>query len=294
MSKLETAFSKALKEQSPEQQSGQQPERQKSAGQGQGQGGSTPPRKDGKAAALGDKPIASRTGLVLSSRSQIKQMAESRQLTDEELQAKGLIYPRMEDTRLLNIYRNLRTKLLAAAGGRNFTTMVTSVVPVRSTSVIAANIAASFAFDEGKTALLVEGDVHSPTLARLFELEADSRGLMDYLESEENTIRDVIHETGIPRLRFVPSGDGRENAAEYFTSEKMKGAVEEIATRYPDRYPIVDAPSVQDSADARILLDLCDQVVLVVPYGQCTEDQIRTAAEIIGSEKLVGVVLDEF
>src|SRR5690606_37663255 len=154
----------------------------------------------------------------------------------------------------LNIYRNLRTKLLSAAAGRNFITMVTSVAPDRSISVIAANIAASFAFDEGKTAMLLEGDVHSPTLGRLFELEEGASGLLDYLESEQQSIRDVIHATGIPRLRFVPSGDKRENAAEYFTSEKMKGAIEEIATRYPDRFPVVAAPIVQDSAEARILL----------------------------------------
>ncbi|MGQ9424698.1 XRE family transcriptional regulator [Gilvimarinus sp. F26214L] len=283
MSKLETAFSKAMKEQGAGQSTEPAPSERRDL--------SRPPVNVGAG-----RPASKRGGLsnVVSSRGMIKAMTERFSLSDSELATKGLIYPRMEDTRLLNIYRNLRTKLLAAANGRNFTTLVTSVVPGTDTGLIAANLAASFAFDEGKTAMLLEGDVHSPSLARLFDLDPETDGLMDYLEAEERSIAEVIHPTGIPRLRFIPSGQLRENSAEYFTSEKMHGTIEEILTRYPDRYPIVDAPSVQDSADARILLDLCDLVVLVVPYGECTEQEIRTAAETIGSEKLVGVVLDQF
>lgn len=284
MSKLETAFSKALKEQTSDKSKDV----------------TSADRKDNSSAVSlsinSERALANRTGLsnLVSSRSQIKQMSERFLLTDSELEEKGLIYPRMEDMKLLNIYRNLRTKLLSAASGRNFSTMVTSVVSDTGTSLVSANLAASFAFDEGKTAMLLEGDVDSSMLARLFGLEEDTQGLMDYLEADGQSVSDVIHETGIPRLRFIPSGPVRENSAEYFTSDKMKATVEEILSRYPDRYPIVDAPSVQDSADARILLDMCDQVVLVVPYGTCTEQEIQNAAETIGSEKLAGVILNQF
>lgn len=290
MSKLETAFSKALKEQSLEQNKDTVAVERQPAG---------PERREGKAVPLSvssEKALAKRTGLsnVVDSRSQIRQMAETRQLSDEDLEARGIIHPRMQDTRLLNVYRNLRTKLLSASDGKNFVTMVTSVNSSDTTGLIATNIAASFAFDEGKTAILVEGDTHAPTVDKLFDFEQGAHGLIDHLETEDGSIADVVYESGISRLRVVPSGETRENAAEHFSSERMKSTIDEIVSRYPDRYPIVDAPSVQESADARILLDLCDQVVLVVPYGQCTEEEIRSAAEIIGSAKLAGVVLDQF
>jgi protein-tyrosine kinase len=290
MSKLETAFSKALKEQSSEQNN--------NASTAERQPASTE-RTDGNAVSLSvnsEKALARRTGLsnVVDPRSQIRQMAETRRLSDSELEERGLIHPRMEDARLLNTYRNLRTKLLAAGDGENFITMVTSVTSTDTSGLIAANIAASFAFDEGKTAILVEGDIHAPTVDRVFDLNDEVHGLMDHLETEADSVADIIHESGIPRLRVVSSGHRRENSAEFFTSDKMKATIDEIVARYPDRYPIIDAPSVQESADARILLDLCDQVVLVVPYGQCTEQEIRTAAETIGTAKLAGVVLDQF
>lgn len=286
MSKLESAFSKALEEQTRDHSSTDaEPVEQKKT-----------PVSGGALARGAEKALANRSGLatLVSPRNQIKAMNEGFILSDAELQAKGIIYPRMEDVRLLNIYRNLRTKLLSAASGNNFTTLVTSVNNDAETALIAANLAASFAFDEGKTALLVEGNLHRPSLDQLFNLDSEAAGLVDYLEAEDRSVSEVIHETGISRLRFIPAGNVGGNSAEYFTSERMREAIAEIVQRYPDRYPIIEAPSVSDSADARILLDLCDQVILVVSYGKSTEQDIRTAAEIIGSEKLVGVVLDEF
>lgn len=282
MSKLETAFSKALKENSQNEQNDVAVTEEE--------------QRD-----TGTAPIsvtAEQTGISrapgFSNVVAIRQMSEREPMSERELEAKGLIHPGMKDQKLLDIYRNLRTKLLAAADGKNFTTLVTSVLPGDDTSLIAANIAATFAFDEGKTAMLLEGRVHSPDLARLFDLEGDEPGLLDYLSSEDRGLGSVIHSTGIPRLRFVPGGQGRDSSSEFFTSARMKAAVEEIVTRYPDRYPIINAPSVQDSADARILLDLCDQAVLVIPYGECTETDIKRAAEAIGHDKLAGVILNQF
>lgn len=283
MSKLESAFSKALQEKPPEETQ-------------------DVTRRDGRDTTAvplnlsAEKAVSKQSGIgeLVSSKNQIRQMSDGRRLSDEELAHKRLIHPGMKDTKLLNIYRNLRIKLLAAARGRNFVTLITSVVPRGGSSLVSANVAASFAFDEGKTAMLVEGNVHSPSLGELFDLSDDTQGLMDYLELDDLPVDRVMHETGIPRLRFIPSGRARENSAEYFTSEKMKATIDELVSRYPDRYSIVDAPSIQESADARVLLDLCDQVVLVVPYGACTEQEIKNAAETIGSEKLVGVVLNQF
>ncbi|GAB1265258.1 hypothetical protein NBRC116493_14990 [Aurantivibrio infirmus] len=277
MSKLETAFSKALKEQAA-----------------QGAQGDTDSENTRNIGGLPQKTGDDLKELV-SVRNQIKKMTDKGNLlSDIELANKRLVYPRMKDKDLLNIYRNLRTKLLSISGNRNFVTLVTSVVSGGGSSLVSANIAATFAFDEGKTALLIEGNVHSPSLGKLFELDPSSLGLMECLESDEISVRDVLHETGIPRLRFIPSGKSRENSAEYFTSDRMREVVSEVSARYPERFPIIDAPSLQDSADTRILLDLCDQVVLVVPYGLCTREEIKEAANAIGANKLAGVVLNQF
>jgi len=175
----------------------------------------------------------------------------------------------------------------------NFTTLITSVVPESNSHLIAANLAATFALDIAKTAMLVESNIRDAQLNSLFDL-AGSRGMIDYLESEQWNSKEILYKTGIPRLRFVPSGLTRENSAEYFTTGKMLAFVKELISRYPDRYPIINAPSIDESADTRILIELCDIVVLVVPYGKCSKEQVMQAAMAIGEEKLAGVVLDNF
>ena len=288
MSKLESAFSKALREQALTQ----------SRQTGDASSGSEP----NSDSALARSIVADKAGNtearkikdIVSAKTQISYMRDDSVLTDEELANKKLVCPRMKDKNLLTIYRNLRTKLLAASGSKNFTTLVTSVVSGGGSSLISANIAATFAFDEGKTSLLVEGNVHNPSMARLFDLDKNAKGLTECLEGDELSVSDILYETGIPRLRFIPSGQMRENSSEYFTSEKMKQLIAEISARYPERYPIIDAPSICESADARILLDLCDRVVLIVPYGLCTKDDVENAVNVIGKEKLAGVVLNQF
>ncbi|MGH1470017.1 MAG: CpsD/CapB family tyrosine-protein kinase [Cellvibrionaceae bacterium] len=275
MSKLETAFSKAMKEQN------KQPSNSESSTSDNASGPNNKlVRSSGKQPAV-------------SPRNQISRMQQEFTFTEDQLADRRLIYPSMKDEKLLNIYRNIRTKLIAKAGSKNFTTLVTSVVPAGGSSLIAANIANVFAFDEGKTSLLIDANVRSPALADLFQLESES-GIVDYLESEEMPLDNILYSTGVSRLRLIPVGSQRENATEYFSSERMGQFFNEVVERYAERYPIIDAPSLSDSADTRILIDKCDQVVLVIPYGQCSTQEIKTAARTIGQNKLAGVVLNQF
>jgi len=228
-----------------------------------------------------------------ASRKSIANMEKRATYSINELEEKRLIHLDMKDKRLLNHYRNLRTKLLAKGNSENFVTMVTSVVPDSSSALVSANLAATFSLDESKTSMLVEADIVERPLNKLFEMEGQN-GLIDYLESENDGVNSCMHKTGVKRLGFVPSGKVRECSAEYFTSERMETFIKELVERYPDRFPIINAPSILSSADTRILLDLCDQVILVVPYGGCSEEELIQASVTIGEEKLSGLVLNNF
>ena len=71
----------------------------------------------------------------------------------------------------------------------------------------------------------------------------------------------------------------------------MREFFAEIKSRYADRYVIVDAPSAADyDAEIRILAELCDFAVLVVPYGKVTRSELNAAIGKIGNERLAGVV----
>ena len=66
----------------------------------------------------------------------------------------------------------------------------------------------------------------------------------------------------------------------------------ELLERYSDRYVFFNTDAIIDSADTKILVELCDFVILEVPYGKVTKNKIFESAEAIGKEKLLGVVFN--
>jgi len=222
---------------------------------------------------------------------QIVRMKEPRILSPEDLEERRIIYPESKDRVAVNRFRELRTRLLQLSGGNNFSLVVSSAVEGGGASFIALNLAAAFAFDHTKTALIIDCNLREPSLHSMLDLTPDM-GLTDFLEDADMDIATIIYPTGIKRLRLIPAGSRRESAAEFFTSFRMRQFLHAIRRRYPDRFVIIDAPSITDSPDARILSDLCDYTLLVLPHARVTEGQALRAASAVNPEKLAGVVIN--
>ena len=219
----------------------------------------------------------------------IDQMEEVDQFTFAELDARKLIYPGMHNPQVLNIFRELRTQLLQLQKKKNFVCMVSSVSNQGGGSYVTQNLASVFALDKAKTSLVLDANLYSPSAQNLIFGEAEI-GITDYLSDPQVGIKDIVYATGIQRLRAIPLGSNSEGAAEYFESEKMLAFIDEVKSRYADRYIFIDAPPVVNSSEARILAGLVDMVVLVVPHGKVTADRVQAAIDIVGEEKLAGLI----
>lgn len=209
--------------------------------------------------------------------------------TLEELK---IIFSDMQDNKTANTYRDLRTKLIQKSQGNNFIVMVTTCNSGTDSGKTTLNIATAFSFDESKTSLLIDCNLNNPKLDSFLQMEAD-KGLTDYLENEVIQVDTIMHNTGIKRLKMIPAGTARETVTEYFTSLRMRELMANLLARYSDRYIFVDTAPITDSADTRILVELCDYVILVVPYGTVTNNKIKEAADAIGENKLLGIVFNE-
>jgi len=221
----------------------------------------------------------------------IARMREKTLLGKNVLAENRIIYPEQGENATVRAFREIRTKILQKTRGANCTIMVTSVTGQGGCSFVAMNLGAAFAFDAGKTALLIDCNFRNPSLQTKLMPEK-TRGLTDYLEHPEMNVAEIIHAVGIERLRLIPSGGRREIPAEYFTSARMKNLLDDITRRYAERFIILDAPPMTETADTRILAELCDYAVLVAPYGKVTESQISACAKVLGDKKLLGVVLN--
>ena len=223
---------------------------------------------------------------------QISKMVEPGLLSRQELLDNHIIYPELEQDKVVDTYRELRTKLLQISNGENRITMISGVAYKSGASHIALNLAAAFAFDESKTALVIDCNIRKPTLNQRLHLEPQF-GLTDFLEQETLGLDRIIYASGIPRLRVIPVGQRREHSSEYFTSLRMKALLDVLIHRYPDRHIFLDAPPIGESADAPILTALADQVVIVIPYGKVQPAQIQSAVDAVDRHKLVGMVVNQ-
>lgn len=223
--------------------------------------------------------------------SDIKNMGRHRLWTQEELFEKKVIFAGMRQLDVLNAFREIRIKLLQKSKSDNIVVLVSSVNVAGGSSFVAFNLAATFALDQHKTALYVDCNPYRGTQNR-YVPEYVEQGLTQYLNDYSVPIQQIIYPSGVERLRVIPSGGSSATAAEFFNSTRMAVLVSEIKSRYPDRFIVLDAPSVEFSTEARILAQYCDHALLVVPFGKSQEAEVMAAVEAVGRERFAGFIFN--
>jgi protein-tyrosine kinase len=186
-------------------------------------------------------------------------------------------------------FRKLRTTLIKMQPLK--TVMVTSALQGEGKTFVSANLAVGIAFDLHLHALLVDCDLRNPSLGAHFGL-ADGKGLSDYLRGQES-IPDLISHTKLERLTLISGGSVTVNPAELVGSKKMEAMVEEIKNRYDDRYIIFDTTPILATSEPEILTKLVDGIILVVRAGVTPRETVHQAINLIGKEKLLGIILNQ-
>src|SRR5258706_992815 len=247
-----------------------------------GAAGATPSPGTAKAAAYSGQPTHIRG----------RAKGEVRLLSAGDLAQRGIIRPQPSEDSAVQVFRDLRTKLVQQSQGKNAVILVTSVSKGCGSSFIAQNLGAAFAFDMGKTALLIDCNLRSPSVYKLLA-NAAVPGLTEYFENPDLDIEEIIRPVGIARYRVITAGKRREILEEHFTSEKMKHLMDTLRRRYQERFIIVDGPPMSKIADIRILSDLADYVLVVARYGRSTNTQLANCLSAINDKKLLGVVFND-
>lgn len=223
----------------------------------------------------------------------LARVSQRNTLSPAQMQERSLVSHTAASKPQIDAFREVRTRLLAAASDLNIITLVAPVSRGSGGSFVARNLAATFAFDEARNSLLLDCDLFAPTQHASLRIDVARGGLIDYLEDPEVRISDVLYETGIPRLRMIPAGSSPQLGVEYFSSFRMRLMLDSLRNRYPDRYLFLDSPPVRGAPDARILSDLADVVVLVAGYGRDSPASIAQAAANFDPNKFAGVVFNE-
>ena len=189
--------------------------------------------------------------------------------------------------------RMLRTRIFYPESGEPpQTILVTSAIPGEGKSFVCANLGASIAQGIEKQALLVECDLRRPSLSNLLGI-SNSRGLVDYLQSG-TPIEQLIQQTSMPGLSLLSSGKPPKNPAELLDTKKMAALIEDLKNQHPDRLIIFDSPPIQAASETDVLAKKVDKVILVVRWGYARREHAKQLAEMIGNDKIIGVVFNAF
>lgn len=191
---------------------------------------------------------------------------------------------------LAEMFRGLRTSLMLTSSTRPLgTIMVTSVFPGEGRTIVAANLAISFA-QLNRRVWLIEADLRQHRLDEAFP-SANRQGLADYLAGAAELSGVVKPVADHPRLSFVPAGSDPSNPAELLGSQQMRAFLDH-ARKHADTVVCDSAPLVP-VADSLLLAPEVDGVLLVVEVGRVPREVLYHVHRRLMSAgaQVLGVVL---
>lgn len=142
----------------------------------------------------------------------------------------------------------------------------------------------------GYTTLMIDADLRRPRLHTFFDIN-NSVGLTNYLTTEL-MLEDVILQTPVDNLYFMPSGILPADAAGILNSRRMSELIQDVKQRFD--LVLVDSPPILGVSDASVLASEVDLTMIVVQHRKLPRNmllRVKHAVENVGGN-VIGVVLN--
>ena len=168
---------------------------------------------------------------------------------------------------------------------------VTSTRPAEGKSTTAYALAQSLA-RTGRSVVLVDADMRSPSLHSMFEV-SNERGLSNYLAGSDN-LAGMVRTDFANGVALLPAGPPPPNAAELLVGSRIEQAIRELADRFD--HVILDAPPVMGLADTPLIASRVEGVIFVVESHETPSSLARVAMGRLrdAQARVVGVLLTKF
>ena len=213
---------------------------------------------------------------------------------------------------LADAYRTIRTNLslYQLKQGKSIVVLVTSAVPAEGKSAVSANLAHSLSVT-GKRVLAVSADLHNPSLHEYFGSPADDSGVAPIMlvnESARGRLSAPRPASGLIQVlagevsldegaRLIPltpreraSGGSLSllaNSSTFFDPAALfgSGQMEQFLEEARERFDVIvlDSPPLHANADAALLAQVSDVVVVVARIKHLTRNQARRAARMMAA-----------
>ncbi|MGQ0702409.1 MAG: GumC family protein [Gemmatimonadales bacterium] len=167
---------------------------------------------------------------------------------------------------------------------------VTSPSPGDGKSLIAANLALSFA-EAGYRTMLMDGDIRRGDLHRTFGAERRP-GLIDYLSSSRLPLERAYRPTSHQRLTLLPCGTRLQHGPELLGSARMAELVTHLRTQY--EVIVIDSPPLGAGIDPFVLSTHSANTMIVLRSGETDRQMAEVKLRVLGRlpVRILGAVLN--
>lgn len=196
-----------------------------------------------------------------------------------------------QSARAFEAYRILRAGVLQqlSVPGDN-AIVVTSTDPQEGKTVVAGNLAMALAM-EGRRTLLVDGNLRSPKVHKLFRVE-NGQGLSDVLLSTI-AMEAALLDTEVADLKLMTAGPELANATEALGSPEMRSLIERMKEQFD--VVIFDSADTFGVADTLELTSAVRNVLFVVEMNRTNKTRMEQSMAFIRQSggRPLGLVLNK-
>ncbi|HVZ70379.1 MAG TPA: AAA family ATPase [Rhizomicrobium sp.] len=210
-----------------------------------------------------------------------------------------IVTPDNTSSTTYNEFRAIKRRLIPMARAQNGGTMtnnlfmVTSALPGEGKTFTAMNLAISLAAERNLHVILIDGDVVRSSLDAYFD-GANGLGLTELLNGKCRDVNEVMHRcVDVPNLRVIFAGKHDAGSPELLASKRMGDICQDLATRYPDRIILIDAPPVLAAAEPAALVPHMNHVIMVVAAQQPSRHHVEEALTKISSARNIMMLFNK-
>jgi Mrp family chromosome partitioning ATPase len=188
----------------------------------------------------------------------------------------------------------IRSKLVTLQRERTWNLLgIVSATPNVGKSFISANLAAVMSRDPRFDTYLIDLDLRRGTIKDIFGIETDET-IVEFLENSSS--RDVL--TGFApqgqELIIIPSVACEVHSGELLAGDRATALFSAMRNSDERKFYVCDLPPVFANDDASIIMESLDGYVIVAQDGKTTQREIEAVVDMLGHERLAGVVLNKY
>jgi succinoglycan biosynthesis transport protein ExoP len=186
-------------------------------------------------------------------------------------------------------FRFLRMRLREFKGVAKLQSIViTSPLPEDGKSTIAMSLATALAEGGKLKTLLIEADLHHPTIAECLNLPART-GLSECLEEGLDPMASIRRVEPLGWY-LLQAGETRGNRTELLQTSALPAVLQRVTPHFD--WVLIDTPPVLPLTDALALSRQVDATLLVARAGSTPREAIDEALRLIGRKHVLGIILN--